>query len=185
VDTRGVVHAAQMNGCGNNWVHGAQYQPSNPQEFQRLFSAAPIRHEQYIFIDVGSGKGRALVLAARYPFKRMVGIEYSKELHAIAERNVVTAGLSGRIELVCCDALDYSLPAEPLVIFLYNPFDGAIMRPFVANVEHSLRQNPRPMWVLYSNAVHPQAWDESTLFRRVAEGHEGEAFVVWQNVEMA
>ncbi len=88
--------------------------------------------------------------------------------------------MEGRIEVVCADAVGYELPREPVVIFLYNPFDGAVMRPFVKRVEASLRENGRTIFVFYLNPVEAGAWDESTLFRRVVEGNQGEAFVVWR-----
>jgi SAM-dependent methyltransferase len=185
VETDGVVHPANLDACSDNWVHAVQYQPSDPALFNRALSSVALEHERFIFVDVGSGKGRGLVLAARYPFRRIIGVEFSRELHAIAERNVSGAGLDGRVELVCCDVLNLPLPDEPLAIYLYNPFEAEVMRPFVVNVERSLRDKPRAIRVFYSNPIHARIWDESALFRRAAEGHDGDGFVVWQSVQQA
>jgi hypothetical protein len=66
---------------------------------------------------------------------------------------------------------------------LYNPFDGAVMRPFVARVEQSLREHARRIWVFYSNPKEAGAWDESAMFGRAAEGRDGDGYVVWRSVE--
>jgi len=110
VETEGVVHPANLDACTENWVHGVQYQPSAPVEFRRVISSVSLEFERFIFVDVGSGKGRGLVLAAQYPFCKIIGVEFSRGLHAVAQRNVIRAGLNGRIELVCADILDWPLP---------------------------------------------------------------------------
>lgn len=116
-----------------------------------------IRHEDFVFVDVGSGKGKVLLMAAEYPFKRVVGIEYSKYLHDAAQRNI-TAYRSpdarcARIESICGDAASTPLPCDPMVLYMFNPFGGAVLEPMVKNLVRSLAEIPRKVFVVYYNAL--------------------------------
>ena len=97
-------------------------------------------------IDFGSGKGRALVLAALRGFRRVIGVEYDEDLHAAAQRNVERfrsrAGHASPIELHCADALHYELPGEDCLCFFYNPFDDFAMARMLARIGDA-RAQPR------------------------------------------
>jgi hypothetical protein len=67
---------------------GRQYQPTDPSLFREIVSGLRIEYSEFTFIDLGSGKGRALLLASEFPFRRIVGIELLPELHTIAKQNV-------------------------------------------------------------------------------------------------
>lgn len=79
-----------------------------------------------IFVDLGSGKGKSLILAADYPFKKIIGVEFPPELHQTAVRNIALFSrekcIQEQIQLLCMDAEQYELPTENIVLFLYNPF---------------------------------------------------------------
>src|SRR5271167_2282557 len=68
------------------------YQPTEPALFREmlatLMSSAKIEFGEFTFIDIGSGKGRALLMAADYPFRRILGIELLPELHRVAKENI-------------------------------------------------------------------------------------------------
>ncbi len=182
IDTAGATSLSVLTGCGSSWLHGERYEPSKFHDFHRILGLVPIRHEDLTFIDVGSGKGRALILAAQYRFKRIVGIEFMPELHQIALKNIGVLRLDDRIETINIDALNYPLPADPLIIYLYNPLNSNVMDPFVRRVEESLRAVPRSIWILYVNAEHASAWDTSPYFRRVAVIADSDQLVVWQSI---
>ncbi|HTP82785.1 MAG TPA: class I SAM-dependent methyltransferase [Alphaproteobacteria bacterium] len=90
-----------------------------------------IDHTQYTFIDYGAGKGKAMLMASDYPFKRIIGLEYSEKLHAVASANCRTYRSAEQkchtIEAVLVDVLDYEPPCGPIVCFMCNPFDDATM----------------------------------------------------------
>jgi SAM-dependent methyltransferase len=67
---------------------GAHYLPSPVAFVRKLLRGLNIRYESYVFVDLGSGKGRVLLLAAELPFKEIIGVEFSPELHAIARSNI-------------------------------------------------------------------------------------------------
>ena len=133
------------------------YQPIPSEEFRELMSAVAIDFSQFTFIDVGSGKGRALLLAAEYGFRRIVGIEWLPELDRIARVNIERLQQkrvpAAEIELFCMDATEFVFPAEPTLIFLFNPLTENALRKLLQNLEGSLRRNPRPVYVAYANPI--------------------------------
>lgn len=153
VDTGGVVSLATLSIAGRRRDQGAAYWGVDPDELAEILAGLPLRHEDFVFVDLGSGKGRALLLAADLPFKRIVGVEFAEELHRVAERNVHGAGLTDRIELICTDAADYPLPHDPLVLYLFHPFDDEVMAEVIANLRRSLVAVPREIAVVYVNPL--------------------------------
>jgi len=47
------------------------YQPTEPALFQEMMASLPIEFDQFTFIDLGSGKGRTLLMASEYPFMKI------------------------------------------------------------------------------------------------------------------
>jgi SAM-dependent methyltransferase len=109
-------------------------------------------YSKFTFVDLGSGKGRVLMVAAKFSFARAVGVEFSPELHEIAVRNigVLAAQTSScsSVEALCLDAAAYEFPATPLVVYLYNPFLPPLMRIVMQHLADSLRSSPRPVYVV-------------------------------------
>ena len=131
-----------------------------------------IDHRDFTFIDLGSGKGRALMLAAGYPFQQIIGVEFSAALHSIAMRNLeIYSGprLCSDIRCVCGDAAEFKFPDVPLVVLLSNPFVGDVMRQVVTNIEKSVTSSPRPVYVLYIKPIDAGALDESHVLHEI--GH--------------
>ena len=135
--------------------------PSPARTVRSLIGALPIAHEDHVFIDMGSGKGRALLVAAEFPFKRCVGVERSRALHEVALTNVRTYRNGARrchfIEPRCLDAAEFAFPDEPSVIYLFNPFPRPVMERIAENLERSFLRAPRPITIVY---VHPR-WAET------------------------
>lgn len=151
---------------------GGPYQPIPPAEFRESLAQLPIRFEDFTFIDLGSGKGRALLLASEYPFRRILGVELLPELHAAALENIAKFSRTGQkrraIEAVCRDAREYEFPCEPLVAFFFNPFPAAVLETVLERLERSLREQPRPAWVVYHNPVHEDVFARRALLERIA-----------------
>jgi SAM-dependent methyltransferase len=146
------------------------YQPIPADEFREIMSALAIDLSQFTFIDVGSGKGRALLLAAEYPLRRIIGVELIPELDAIARANVQKLNAKGakvQIELVCGDATKFSFPTEPTIVFLFNPLPEGSLRGLMKNLEESIRRNPRAVYVAYANPVFEQTVARCPLLTRI------------------
>ena len=104
------------------------------------------------FVDLGSGKGKALLIAARLPYRRVVGVEIDEELAVAAQRNIELARRRHRAELVECveaSAKDWQIPDDASVIFMFNPFFGQTFYDTMRNVFDSYDRNPRELHFVY------------------------------------
>ena len=132
---------------------GHEYCPTEPWQFEQIMQALPVRLADFTFIDLGSGKGRTLLMAAAYHFKRILGVEFLPELHRIAGENIALHASSkqhGRqVESICMDAPDFSFPPEPTVLYFFNPFPEPVLAAVLANVRRSLEDCHRPFYVAY------------------------------------
>jgi len=134
-------------------VTARPYFATEPWLFEQIMQALPINFPDFTFIDLGSGKGRVLLMASDYPFQRIVGVEFMAELHRAAQKNI--GGYSNdrqryrQIEIFCMDARDFQFPAGPLVVYLFNPFAESTFAQVLKNLRHSIEQMPRPLYIAY------------------------------------
>jgi cyclopropane fatty-acyl-phospholipid synthase-like methyltransferase len=103
-------------------------------------------------VDVGSGKGRMLFVAAEYPFRRVIGVEFATDLHELAQANIARYRHAGQrcreIASVHADAAEFEFPEGNLVVYLFNPFGPEVMGRMLANLERSLEKHPRHVIVV-------------------------------------
>lgn len=131
------------------------YRPFWRKEFLSALGSLGIDFSDYQFIDVGSGKGKLLLLASHLPFSEIIGIEYAPGLHAIALKNIhqlkTKSGTRTNIVSINADALTWNLPNRPAIYFLYNPFDLAITRAFFARLDEHVERTRTPTLMIYGN----------------------------------
>jgi hypothetical protein len=77
------------------------------------------------------------------------------------------------------DATAFPIPKDPAVFYLANPFAEKVMRIFLGNIENSLSQKPRDMYILYYNPVVDRMWEDSRYFSKVRATSE---FSVYRSV---
>jgi SAM-dependent methyltransferase len=137
---------------GYEW-EGWKYGPVDESFVREIIRHAPFSPEGVVFIDVGSGKGKAVLIAAEYPFRRVIGVELSDQLTAIARENLRKYGssrkLAAEVELFCGDFMAYAVPEVPAVLFLNNPFPLAIAELAISHIEAHVRKTPGPTFVIY------------------------------------
>jgi SAM-dependent methyltransferase len=178
-DTSGMVMPWELKDRRNEPADGNPYASLTSDRIRTLIAAAPVVAGETVFVDLGSGKGRVLLVAQEFPFSRIVGVEWSSELTAIARSNLaVAAGADApddRFVLLQMDAGAYEFPLAPLVLFLFNPFGDETMARVVAGLERSLVAYPRSIFVIYANPLHAALFALSPAFRRTGGG-SAEAF---------
>ena len=152
------------------------------ENFRKLFPG------ENSLIDVGSGKGRVMVVAAHYGFKNITGVDFAKELCATAERNInkIKPKFPGTtFNVYCKDILNYTINAGDKVFFLFNPFNKEIMEKFTENIERSVKEFPRTIYFIYANpqqkevllqkgykqvfSIKKLRWLEGVIFSKQAE----------------
>lgn len=129
------------------------YEPSSWRTLQKVLPKRSVGEED-VFIDLGSGMGRIVLRAAEYPFKRVIGVEMSPELHQVAVDNLESCRdrwRCGDVELVCSDVLTYDFPDDVTVVFIYNSFQGEIFDAAMRAIFDSVDRNPRRVRILYRN----------------------------------
>jgi SAM-dependent methyltransferase len=107
-----------------------------------------------VFVDLGAGKGRVLLIASRLPYRRVVGVELDPELAQCARRNVAQAQRKLRAGTVACETanvLDWPFPDDASTVFLFNPFYGQTFRRAITGIFDSYDRNPRHIHIVYEN----------------------------------
>ena len=161
-DTSGVIALKDLEITSGNVEEGIWYEPMSVNIFRQIMDNLALDVDRYTFIDFGSGKGRVLLLASDYGFRKVTGIEFAPELHEIAAQNVAIlereAARSDGIETICMDATEFVIPNVPVVLFLYSPFMGRVMEEVLGNVLASFSAHPRDM-VLVFYGSNPRSID--------------------------
>jgi len=167
-------------------AHARGYEPVTEQALHALLGMLPpLDLGTFVFIDLGSGKGRALFVTAEYPFRQIIGVEYSRELHEVAMLNVRTyrnpAQKCFDIRPVCADATSFSLPDYPTVCFINNPYDEALIAKTAKHIAESVRLTQRSFFIIYIHAYYPRPIDAMPEWSRLCEGLLGPSpYVIWQ-----
>jgi hypothetical protein len=145
-------------------IHDSElYVPARPAHIRQALRAMPVQDvSDFSYVDLGSGKGRTLFIAAELPFKEIIGVEISRVLHEQACANVRcfrswTRGCK-HITPVYGNAKHFVFPDGKMVLYLFNPFGAATMRCVLSNLDASLTRNPRHviiilLWPRYGDQV--------------------------------
>ena len=145
--------AAHLIGVGPD---GEDYFPTDYQLFERAIRRITVHPWLDVFLDIGCGKGRLLIMAAKYPFRRVIGIDFSEELCRAARENVksLRPAERDRVEVIQADATAFQVPDEVTVIFMFNPFTGRVLQQSLERIRESLLRSPRVLWLYYLQPAH-------------------------------
>ena len=152
-DTAGVIFLSKLRIESKNVRDGTYYEPMSTRAFKQIMNQLNINFSEFEFIDFGSGKGRALLMASHYGFRKVTGVEFAQDLHLISSRNVAIYKRHIKeprnIVTICADVVDFPLPKVPVVLFFYSPFRGKVMEKVLNNVSASFSINPRKILLLF------------------------------------
>jgi hypothetical protein len=162
----------------------SEYQPTEPGAFHEMLdglqSQTALDFRDFTFLDLGSGKGRTLLMASDYPFRRIVGVELLPALHRIAVENLGQYKNAAQkcfdLEPTCGDANEFVFPDEPLLVYMFNPLPESGMRRVCTNLERSLREHPRTIYVLYHNPLLEHVLGEGAVLQKIAGTHQWSVF---------
>lgn len=143
---------------------GYAYEPSDEEDVERALRTLKIDFSAHDFIDIGCGKGKALLIASKFSFRRLVGVEFIKVLADVAKANLQRKGIDNAVVLNA-DARDFSFPASPTVVFMYNPFGPEVLNTVIRNLidAHTAEQI-----VIYSHALHHRVLEEFGVFKLIS-----------------
>ncbi len=122
---------------------------------KKAMARLDIDPQRYSFLDYGSGKGKAMLMASDLPFKTIIGLEYAKRLHEIATENCRTYRSADQrchsLQPILADVLDYIPPPGPIVCFMCNPFDETTLRAVFKNWRARYQKGEQEILILYLN----------------------------------
>lgn len=138
------------------------YWPTQFPDFRTIMRALGIEPHEHVFLDYGAGMGRSMILAARYPFRRVLGVEISPELAEIAKKNFHLCRLKLKcrdIEIIICDASQFDPPADVTVFYFNNPFFGKVLTTVLHKLHRHADAACRP-FLLVCNVTRKSAFEQ-------------------------
>jgi SAM-dependent methyltransferase len=180
VRTSGLVAGRHLKSGHRHDRHSTAYFGVAPSVFVALMRRwrrrnPKARVEETVFLDIGAGMGRAVLLAAEMAFKEVVGVELNPTLVRIARRNFAKWRAEGRVKagkvrIVEGDAVEFRLPSAPTVAFLFNPFGGKVMKKLLTQWRETLRTQPDSLDLIYVNNEQESVLGEVPGFTRIFLG---------------
>jgi SAM-dependent methyltransferase len=156
INTTGIDELNDLDELGIDIDHATIYMPASFKLLEECLSKIPTQNKNH-FLDIGCGKGRALCVAAHYNFNKVTGIELSKKLCLAAKENLlltekIIQGLQSKI--INNDAFYFDIPEDVDCIFLFNPFDDVILSGVIDNINESMNECPRTVYIIYFNPIY-------------------------------
>ncbi len=135
--------------------------------------------DKELFLDYGSGKGGAIIHARYSGFRESIGIEFAKELHLIACRNIERLNLKNTTSYLQ-DATEYLPPYNVSLIYLFNPFDEIVMDKVAKNIASLRGKYKNEVYIVYGNPSSKILRDYFKLIgkREYKSGARVEYFIV-------
>jgi SAM-dependent methyltransferase len=179
VRTSGLIAGRHLASGHRHDRHNTAYYGVAPSVLQGLVARwrrtpqqAPL--DQYTFIDLGAGMGRAVLLAAEYPFRAVVGVELHPTLAGIARKNLrlwrAAVKAKAPMRMLCQDVLEYKFPPGPCVAFLFNPFRAPVFRRLLKSMAQSFAGREGLLDLLYVNHEQEHLLEMEKGFSRLFEG---------------
>lgn len=139
---------------------------SGGPNLEKVINALNITQENAI-IDIGCGKGGSLITLAKYPFKKLAGIDLSPDLINVAQENLRKMGIRN-VALYCCDASNFSNFDEFDYIYMYNPFPCQVMEKVMIHISESIVRSPRDLIIIYNSPECHEVILKTSLFEHIA-----------------
>ena len=158
INTTGADELHKLEKQGIDISHATIYMPVSYTLLEEIFEQLPATIRNH-FLDLGSGKGRAICVAAHQGFKMVTGLDFARDLCEAAKENLaITKQKIPALEykVINNDAFYFEIPDDVDCIFLFNPFDEIIMSAVVNNIGTSLQNSPRKINIIYVNPLHKE-----------------------------
>ncbi len=170
VDTAGTIAIEELDASDDLRGRAERYEAADPEFFNYMLDRSGLtRRDEYLFVDLGSGKGRGLLLAALAGFRRVIGVELDLDLHTVARGNIeIFRKQHPDVDFTTVneDATKFAFPPLPFVLFLNNPFDAHILEKVLNNLETMRERSGQDVLLLYMHSNHQdlvrqrEGWEE-------------------------
>ena len=174
-DTGGLVPLWNFTIHSPNARFATAYLPIDEKALVDAISVLPDDPRTLTFIDLGCGKGRALLVAANLGFMQVIGVEFAHELAETAKRNLDILGITNAV-VEHADAAEYDFPSGGIVVYLNNPFHKEVMQKVIVNLKRSL---PKKVYVIYGNPTCASLFDSCDFLVRLNPLKELPDIQIW------
>jgi SAM-dependent methyltransferase len=192
VDTSGLIGGGDLRSGHQHDIFNTAYYGMAPSRFRPVIDRWISDQSQsaianYSFIDLGCGKGRAVLMASEYGFRQVIGVELHRSLATTAEKNLAQWEAGGRavcpISILCQDAADFAFPEGACLLYLFHPFTAPVLTRVIQRIEADFASHPRPLDVIYFNPEAGELLENHGGFQRLWTGtldmSEEDAAVDW------
>jgi len=175
-DTARSVKLHNLDIAGPNYRYGVYYRATSFRVLDEVLARLPVVHSRFTFVDFGSGKGLVVLKAATYPYRKVIGVEFARELHETAQENVAMHPAELRrseIELVHKDVLEFEPPAGDLVLYLYEPFETPVTERLLARIDrfrYGRQLVIAYIWSKNRGLTSRPLWDAAPFLTRHSQG---------------
>jgi len=179
VETSGLIPGEELRSGHRHDAFNTAYYAMAPSRFQRVMESwlADEDHsaiEDYSFVDLGCGKGRAVLLASEFRFREVVGVELHASLAKIAEANVAAWKAAGRavcpVSIVCQDATEFVFPTGHCLLYLFHPFRSPVLERLIERIEADFASRPGMLDLIYFNPEGGELLEAHGGFERLWTG---------------
>lgn len=166
-ETLARIQPHKLETDSDNKVHSTMYGATRAQPLMSLFARLGLSRDAG-FVDLGCGKGRVLMIAVLYGFRRVIGVEFSEPLCQVAGRNLKAFSRCRKrkfpVTIVHSDVVHYAIQSDDAVFFLYDPFGAKVLSQVLENLLQSVRSHPREIFVIYNSPRHHDLMESCGLF---------------------
>ena len=168
IDTQEPIEPGFSGAFPDSEKFAVEYEPIHLHVLKDMFQYIDSDLTDTTYIDLGSGKGRSLFMASELSFNKIIGVEFSKELHEIASNNIIrfrqNTNNETDISVYEMDVTQFDFPKSNLVIFLYNPFFGKVMKKVLEKMEQFIKNENYTIKILYRNPKCASMFKASDYF---------------------
>jgi predicted RNA methylase len=150
-----------VHSWGDVYAYGGSqphlYRGSSWLVLREMFANLEVAEDD-VFIDIGSGMGRVLFMAARRPFRRVMGVELDEQLNEIARQNIERNRHRLQcqdVEIVTADVLDWEIPDDVTIAYIYRPFRTEVFEHILDRLLESIDRRPRQVRFIYNYCPAP------------------------------
>jgi SAM-dependent methyltransferase len=172
VKTKGLVRLDGLEITSDNKTRNTGFRPTRVRPLKKLLNSLEFPRNS-VFVDLGCGKGRALVIAAEYGFKKVVGVEFSSVLCKEAKKNLSTYLQKQEIdleyEIIESDVCDYENKDDENIFYLFDPFDDVVLSRVLKNLDLSIEKKKRKIWLIYNNPTFRTVIEKQGNYKKSGE----------------
>jgi predicted RNA methylase len=177
-ETSGLEPLWKLSIDSPNARYGERYEATTPQELLSVLEFLNLPVKDFSFIDLGCGKGRTLMVAARFGFGKAIGVEFAQELAATAQANLASQALHNATVLQA-DAAEFTFPPGGKVIYMYNPFSSEVLSRVLDNLR---THREEALYMVYKSPRCAALLDGCDFLKRHERAPGAEHIAIWQGV---